>query len=170
MKLPAWFLQPTHCSRRAVNVTRPFQPPASRFSFFHWDSSATALVRASSKPASKPETGPGKTSLLQTGSVTTETSTDHLVGRTTKGSEDPELDCFLKKGAWPGCPREAHAGPPLLTSAQCPQTSPAAVKGSKAAHTSAALPWHSSFVKVFSLLRLQLSGTCRKIRRNSIFF
>lgn len=94
----------------------------------------------------------------------------YLVGRTTKGSEDPELDCFLKKGAWPGCPREAHAGPPLLTSAQCPQTSPAAVKGSKAAHTSAALPWHSSFVKVFSLLRLQLSGTCRKIRRNSIFF
>lgn len=115
-----------------MSVTFQLKPPVSCLSFFHRDACAATLVRASAKPASKPETGPWKTSLLQTGAVTTETSTDHLVGRTTKGGEDPEQDCFLQKRAWPGCPhrgRTEQAGASLSTAKPTSPELPAALQG-----------------------------------------
>lgn len=159
--------QPTAAGEQWVQPAW-WEPPGSRLPCFHWDASAATLVRAAGKPASKPETGPWKTSLLQTGAVTTEASTDHLVGRTTKGREDPEQDCFLKKSAWPSCPHRGQhrqAPPSALVTPNPPDLS-GREEGIPKHHTPT-LYCHERdyvFAEGFSLLTL-FAGNWREARR-----
>lgn len=147
--------QPTPLQQESSQCDHLFKPPCSCLASFHGDSSAATLVRASGKPASKPYTGPWKTSLLQT--LVLSPQELQLItswGGQQGGGEDPGLGCFLKKEPDPAVPHREWTSRDFSLDwpAEVPHTSWAAVETFRERHTYTVLTWNCLFLLLRVLL------------------